>query len=135
MADMFLEHLCCLDIDSPPMTAQNTGIICTIGPASPSVETQEMIASGMNVAHLNFSPKNHEYHLETIKNMPIVMESFASDPILYHPISVALDTKRPEIQTGLIKGSNTTEVELKKGSTLKITLDNAYMEKCEENIL
>ena len=26
-------------------------------------------------------------------------------------------------------------MELKKGATLKITLDNAYMEKCDENIL
>ena len=31
--------------------------------------------------------------------------------------------------------SGTAEVELKKGATLKITLDNAYMEKCDENIL
>jgi hypothetical protein len=37
--------------------------------------------------------------------------------------------------TGLIKGSGTAEVELKKGATLKMTLDNAYMEKCDENIL
>lgn len=26
-------------------------------------------------------------------------------------------------------------MELKRGATLKITLDNAYMEKCDENIL
>lgn len=26
-------------------------------------------------------------------------------------------------------------MELKKGATLKMTLDNAYMEKCDENIL
>lgn len=31
--------------------------------------------------------------------------------------------------------SGTAEVELKKGATLKITLDNAYMEKCDENNL
>ena len=60
-------------------------------------------------------------------------ESFASDPILYRPVAVALDTKGPEIQTGIIKG--TAEMELKKGANLKITLDNAYMEKCDENTL
>uniref|UniRef100_A0A8C6IE66 Pyruvate kinase n=1 Tax=Mus spicilegus TaxID=10103 RepID=A0A8C6IE66_MUSSI len=75
------------------------------------------------------------YHAETIKNVREATESFASDPILYRPVAVALDTKGPEIRTGLIKGSGTAEVELKKGATLKITLDNAYMEKCDENIL
>ncbi|KAL1767995.1 pyruvate kinase PKM isoform X1 [Sigmodon hispidus] len=113
MADTLLKHMCCLDTDSTPITARNTRIICTIGSASPSVEMlKEMIKSGMNVA-----------------------QRFASDPILYRPVAVALDTKGPEIGTGLIKGSSTAEVELKKGATLKITLDNAYMEKCDENIL
>uniref|UniRef100_A0A2K6TFB9 Pyruvate kinase n=1 Tax=Saimiri boliviensis boliviensis TaxID=39432 RepID=A0A2K6TFB9_SAIBB len=130
MADAFLEHMCRLNIDSPPVTAWNTGIICIIGPTS-----QSMIKSGMNVAHLNFSHGTHEYHMETIKNVCAATESFASDPILYRPVAVALDTKGPEIQTGLIKGGSTEEVELKKGATLKITLDNTYMEKCDENIL
>lgn len=31
--------------------------------------------------------------------------------------------------------SGTAEVELKKGAALKITLDNAYMEKCDEHVL
>uniref|UniRef100_A0A2K5IV17 Pyruvate kinase n=1 Tax=Colobus angolensis palliatus TaxID=336983 RepID=A0A2K5IV17_COLAP len=136
VADTFLEHMCCLDIHTPPIMAWNTGIICTNSPASQSVEKlKEMIKSGMKVACLNFSHGTHEYHVETIKNMRIATEIFASDPILYRPIALALDTKGPEIRTGLIKGSSTAEVGLKMGATLKIMLDNAYMKKCDENIL
>ncbi|KAM4690185.1 pyruvate kinase PKLR [Rhinophrynus dorsalis] len=136
MADTFLEHLCLLDIDSEPITARNTSIVCTIGPASRSVEMlKEMIKAGMNIARLNFSHGSHEYHAGSIKNVREATESFASNPMFYRPVAIALDTKGPEIRTGVIKSGENAEVELIKGSLVKVTTDDAFRDQCDETTL
>lgn len=47
-----------------------------------------------------------QYHGETIKNIREAVETITSDPLYYRPVAIALDTKGPEIRTGLVKGVN-----------------------------
>lgn len=47
-----------------------------------------------------------QYHGETIKNIREAVETVTPDPLYYRPVAIALDTKGPEIRTGLVNGVN-----------------------------
>jgi len=129
-AGTHLESLCELDIDSPPSAHRMSSIICTIGPACRSEDMlKKMMEAGMNIARLNFSHGSHEYHKQTIDNIRKAAMSFP------HPVAIALDTKGPEIRTGLLKAGVNAEVELIAGREVIITIDDAYEELCDENCI
>lgn len=115
-----------------------TGIICTIGPASRDpVTLHKMIDSGMNIARLNFSHGTHEYHADTIKAVRKAVEEYSkSNNIPPCPVGIALDTKGPEIRTGLLdNGGSSDEIELVKGKQIRVTTNKTYENKCSaENL-
>ena len=83
-----------------------TKIVCTIGPASKSERVMtEMMRAGMNVARLNFSHGDHEYHREIIETFRRVRDKLGK------PAAIMLDTKGPEIRIGTFKEGKITLVE------------------------
>lgn len=74
---------------------KKTKIVCTIGPASESVEVLEkLIDAGMNVSRINFSHGTYEEQERKIKNIKIARKNKGT------PIAIMLDTKGPEIRLG-----------------------------------
>lgn len=80
-------------------------IFFSLGPVSRSPEVLvQMIETGMNIARLNFSHGSHEYHAETIVNIRKAAEEYSKKIGMTYPLAIALDTKGPEIRTGLLEG-------------------------------
>lgn len=77
---------------------RKTKIVCTIGPASESLEnTKKLIMAGMNVARLNFSHGDFEEHGNRVKNIKQASKELGKT------VAILLDTKGPEIRTGKFK--------------------------------
>lgn len=93
---------------------RKTKIVCTIGPASESLETLEkLIDAGMNVARLNFSHGNFKEHRERIQNIRQAAKNKNK------AIAILLDLKGPEIRTGNFKEN---QVEILKDDFVTITM-------------
>ncbi|NLM85677.1 MAG: pyruvate kinase [Clostridiales bacterium] len=85
---------------------RKTKIICTLGPSSNKRDIiMGMVEAGMNVARFNFSHGTHESHLATYNELNWVRNE------LDVAVAALLDTKGPEIRTGLLKDGKVTLVE------------------------
>ncbi|KAK8317644.1 hypothetical protein V6Z11_A13G120000 [Gossypium hirsutum] len=103
-----------------------TKIVCTLGPASRSVEMIErLLKAGMNVARFNLSHGSHAYHQQTLDNLRTAM---LNTGIL---CAVMLDTKGPEIRTGFLKHGK--PIQLIQGKEITISTD--YSIKGDENTI
>jgi len=132
-----IEYVSSLNMYSTANKMRLSGIVCTIGPVSRSPEVLlELIENGMNVARMNFSHGSHEYHGETMNNVRIANKMYKDKHGVDPSVAIALDTKGPEIRTGLLEGDDgRKEVTLKAGSTIKITTDDQFKEKCTADCL
>jgi len=95
---------------------RNTKIVCTIGPASEKPEVvKKLILAGMNVARLNFSHGSHEEHAARIATIRACAKELGRN------IAIMLDTKGPEIRTGILENGQIT---LKTGDSFILTTED-----------
>ena len=95
---------------------KKTKIICTMGPTTNDREVMKKLAeNGMDIARFNFSHGSHEEQKERMDMIKSVREEVG------RPIAILLDTKGPEIRTGLLKGGN--KVVLEEGQKFILTTE------------
>ena len=93
---------------------KKTKIICTMGPNTNDRELMKNLAlNGMDIARFNFSHGSYEEHKGRLNILKDVRKE------LQLPIAALLDTKGPEIRTGLLKEGN--KITLKEGQTYTLT--------------
>jgi len=100
------------------MTLPNnkTKIVCTIGPASESVEVLErMILAGMNVARLNFSHGDFESHSAVIRNVRAASQAAG------RRVAIMGDLPGPKIRIGQLAEE---PVELDQDDAFTLTTDH-----------
>ncbi|RHY34512.1 hypothetical protein DYB32_000920 [Aphanomyces invadans] len=108
-----------LDRDFTLHRQRKTKIVCAIGPSCWSVEMLGKLldAGCMNVARFNFSHGDHSVHSTALANLRTAIDQRENCHC-----AVLLDTKGPEIRTGLLK--NHTPLHLTAGQTLTISTDD-----------
>jgi len=84
-----------------------------MGPGVESLEkVRALIRRGMNIARFNFSHGDHAYHGA---GMDRVRQASRMEAL---PVALLLDTKGPEIRTGLVVGDG--KILLQKGSSVRV---------------
>jgi len=93
---------------------RRTKIVCTLGPNENDQKVlKQLMENGMNVARFNFSHGSYEEHAERMKMVKEMREKLGI------PVATMLDTKGPEIRTGVLKDGK--KVTLKDGQKFTLT--------------
>ncbi|XP_065368329.1 pyruvate kinase-like [Calliphora vicina] len=125
-----LEHTCKLNFMEPASHYRLTGVIGTISKASRSSDVlKKMIKAGMTIARLNLSHETHELHAETIRLLRNAEQDCTKEMGYMIQVAVALDTKGPEIRTGILEGGPNSQVELKVNDSLRLSINRDLMDK------
>lgn len=99
---------------------KRTKIICTMGPATDKKTIlRAIMKNGMDIARFNFSHGSHQEHQMRIDMVKNLREE------LNLPVALLLDTKGPEIRTGLLQEGK--KVTLVTGQEFTLTTQEDYV--------
>lgn len=97
------------------LSINKTKLVCTIGPASESLETLlQMLSAGMNIARLNFSHGDFLWHKSVIENIRHASRKAGK------PVTIMADLPGPKMRIGQLAEE---PIELKHGDAFTLTTD------------
>lgn len=100
------------------MFTRKTKIVCSIGPACDNDGTiRSMIKAGMNIARFNFSHGSYEWHAQAMQRVRRISDE------LNKPVGILLDTKGPEIRTGIVE--NDGKISIKENEKIEVISDSS----------
>lgn len=95
---------------------KKTKIICTMGPNTNDRNLmKKLVENGMDIARFNFSHGDHAEQKDRMDMLKSVREEVGK------PVAILLDTKGPEIRTGLLRDGK--KVMLEAGQTFTLTTE------------
>lgn len=96
---------------------KKTKIVCTMGPnANDENLMRSLVQNGMNIARFNFSHGDYEEHKFRMDMLKKIREEEKV------PVAILLDTKGPEIRTGVLKDGK--KVMLQEGAEFTLTSED-----------
>ena len=138
----YADHILCVDaLHQRAMRDRKTKIVCTIGPKTASKDSiNSLLHAGMNVLRLNCSHGDHDFYRNVIGTLRECLDDVQHSHHIdfdhgarEDTCAVALDTKGPEVRTGVYKEDviassackNTAlrEVRIERGSEVEIHCD------------
>lgn len=95
---------------------KKTKIVCTMGPNSNDLDVmRKLVQGGMDIARFNFSHGDHAEQKERMDALKKIRQEEGKH------IAILLDTKGPEIRTGVLKDGQ--KVQLVEGETFVLTTE------------
>ena len=106
---------------------KKTKIICTMGPNTNDAGLKRaLVQNGMDIARFNFSHGDHEEQKDRMDMLKKIREEENK------PVAILLDTKGPEIRTGILKDGK--KINLQAGNLFTLTTEDIVGDESKVSI-